>query len=89
MKRMMLLLLVLTTTGCIELPIRPNPDAKFMKEPKTAAAKAPTNQTPAPAMDAPPVTPEQVNDGNAPQMLNALREEMDHAANEHATEPKP
>ena len=51
MKRMMLLLLVLTTTGCIELPIRPDPDAKFMKEPKTAAAKAPTNQTPAPAME--------------------------------------
>jgi hypothetical protein len=82
MKRIMILLLVLTATGCIELPIRPDPDAKFMKTTKPADAK---EAAPALVKEEPPVAPEQVNDGNAPQMLNALREELDHAA----TEPKP
>ncbi len=85
MKRMMLLLLVLTATGCIELPIRPEPDAKFMKTAKPAAA---TETPPAPEKETPPVAPDQVNDANAPQMLDALREELDHAA-AHPSEPKP
>jgi hypothetical protein len=86
MKRMMLLLLVLTATGCIELPIRPEPDAKFMKTTKTSdvkEAKLP------PVKEPPAVAPEQVNDANAPQMLDALREEMDRAAAERPSEPKP
>jgi hypothetical protein len=85
MKRTMLLLLVLTATGCIELPIRPEPDAKFMKKTKSADAK---ESAPAPVKEAPPVAPEQVNDANAPQMLDALREEIDRAA-AHPSEPKP
>jgi hypothetical protein len=85
MKRMMLLLLVLTATGCIELPIRPEPDAKFMKTTKPADAK---ESAPMPVKEAPPVAPEQVNDANAPQMLDALREEIDRAA-AHPSEPKP
>jgi hypothetical protein len=86
MKRTILLLLVLTATGCIELPIRPEPDAKFMKTPKPADAK---ETTPAPVKEVPPVAPEQVNDANAPQMLDALREEIDHAAAQRSSEPTP
>ncbi len=83
MKRMMILLLTLTVTGCIELPIRPEPDAKFMKPAKPAPdAKEPTLP---PMAEAPPVAPDQVNDANAPKVLEALREELDRAA----TQPKP
>lgn len=86
MKRTLLLVLVLTATGCIELPIRPEPDAKFMKTTKTSEVK---ESTPAGAVrEAPAVAPEQVNDANAPQMLDALREELDRAAVRSA-EPKP
>jgi hypothetical protein len=86
MKRTMLLLLVLTATGCIELPIRPDPDAKYMKTTKTSDAKEPAQ---APVKEVPAVAPDQVSDGNAPQVLDALREELDHAANERSPEPKP
>ncbi len=86
MKRMMLILLILTTTGCIELPIRPEPNAKFMKPSKAPDADAPISTTP--VVEAPAVAPEQVSDGNAPQVLNALRDEMDRAAVRSA-EPKP
>jgi len=86
MKRTMLLLLVLTATGCFELPIRPEPDAKFMKTTKTSDVK---ESMPAPVKETPPVAPEQVTDANAPQMLDALREEMDRAATERTSEPKP
>jgi hypothetical protein len=85
MKRTMLLLLILTATGCIELPIRPEPDAKFMKPPKTSDAQV---VTPTPMKEAPAVAPDQVNDGNAPQVLDALREELDHEA-ARSPEPKP
>ena len=84
MKRTILLLLVLTT-GCIELPIRPEPDAKFMKPTKTSDAKEPTPEF---VREAPAVAPEQVSDANAPQMLEALREELDRAA-VRSPEPKP
>ena len=86
MKRMMLLLLVVTATGCIELPIRPEPDAKFMKTTKPADVK---ESMPTPVKEVAPVAPEQVNDANAPQMLDALREEIDHAAAQRSSEPKP
>jgi hypothetical protein len=85
MKRTLLLLLILTTTGCIELPIRPDPDAKFMKTTKTSDVK---EATPTPVKEAPAVAPEQVSDGDAPQVLDALREELDHEA-AHSPEPKP
>jgi hypothetical protein len=84
MKRTMLLLLVLTATGCIELPIRPEPNATYMKTTKTADAIVPT---PAPVKEVPAVAPDQVSDGNAPQVLDALRDELDHAAG--APAPKP
>jgi hypothetical protein len=86
MKQTMLLLLLLTATGCIELPIRPEPNATYKKAPKTPDAKA---TTPAPTMELPAVAPDQVSDGNASQVLDALREELDRAANERSTEPKP
>ena len=86
MKRMMLLLLVVTATGCIELPIRPEPDAKFMKTTKPADVKEPA---PALVKEAPAVAPDQVNDANAPQMLDALREEIDRAATQRSSDPKP
>lgn len=72
MKRtgILLLALALTATGCVELPIRPD-----AKPPRPADA-------PALVPAAPPVTPEMVNDNNAPQMLRALRNEMDRAADE-------
>jgi hypothetical protein len=85
MKRTLLLLLVLTATGCIELPIRPEPDAKFMKPTKTSEVK---EAMPAPLKEMPAVAPEQVSDANAPQMLDALREELDNAAG-RSSEPKP
>jgi hypothetical protein len=74
----LLLALALTATGCVELPT--------WTETKPPPAK---DTTPLVPLDAPPVQPEQVNDGNARQMLDALRNELDRAANEPAMRPNP
>ena len=76
MKRAGILLLALAfaAAGCVELPIRPPAN------PPPAKASVPT------APEPPPVRPEQVNDGNARQALDALRDELDRAA---AAEPAP
>ncbi len=64
----LILALALTVTGCVELP-------------KTAEMKAPPKEAkPAAVVDAPPVLPEQVEDGNARQALDALRDELNRAA---------
>ncbi len=71
--RSLLLALAFAATGCVELPIRP--------ETKPApAAKESARFTPEP----PAVRPEQVNDGNARQALDGLRDELDRAADEPA-----
>jgi hypothetical protein len=69
-----LLALALTITGCVELPIRPD-----VKPPPSANGSA----TLVP-MAPPPVRPDQVNDGDARPALDALRGELDRAANEPA-----
>ncbi|HBI43064.1 MAG TPA: hypothetical protein DDY78_09440 [Planctomycetales bacterium] len=86
MKRTILFLLVLTATGCVELPIRPEPNATYKKATK---APAPEAAMPKPVMGLPSVAPDQVSDDNAPQVLDALREEMDRAASERSSSPKP
>jgi hypothetical protein len=85
MKRTLFLLLVLSATGCIELPLRPEPTATFGKAPKAPEIKA---TVPEPVTEAPPVSPDQVNDASAPKVLDALRQEMDRAAALPAA-PKP
>ena len=85
MKRALILLLVLSAAGCIELPLRPEPTATFGKAPKAPEVKV---IAPAPVMEAPPVSPDQVNDASAPKVLDALRQEMDRAAAQPAA-PKP
>ena len=79
MKRIGILLaaLALTAAGCIELPIRPE-----VKPPAVEAA-------PLVPVEPPPVQPDQVNDASAPQALNALRDELDRAANEPAAAARP
>jgi hypothetical protein len=73
MKRtgILLLALALTAAGCVELP--------KWTETKPPPAK---DTTPLVPITPPPVRPEQVNDANALQMLNALRDELDRAGNE-------
>ena len=69
----LLLALALASVGCVELPIRP--------ETKPApTAKESARFTPEPTA----VRPEQVNDGNARQALDGLRNELDRAADEPA-----
>ena len=77
MKRtgILLMALCLSAVGCVELPIR--------METKPPAREA----APVVRVEAPPVRPEQVNDADAPRVLNALRDELDRAANEPATSP--
>ena len=74
MKRtgILLLALALAATGCVELP--------------TWTETKPPAKEPAPLVpvEPPPVQADQVNDGNAAQALNALRDELDRAANEPA-----
>ncbi len=70
----LLLTLAFTAAGCVEMPMWTD-----TKPPP----KEPTRFTPEP----PEVRPEQVNDSNAHQALDALRDELDHAANEPAPEP--
>jgi hypothetical protein len=74
----LLLALALTATGCVELPkwteTKPQPPAK------ESTLLVPTE---------PPVLPEQVNDGNAHQALDALRNELDRAANDPAPSMRP
>jgi len=75
MKRtgILLLALALTATGCLEIPTQPD-----MKPPARESA-------PLVSVNPPPVKPEQVNDANARQSLDALRGELDRAANEPTT----
>ena len=80
MKRIGMLMLgvALAATGCVELPIRMDPKPR------------PAVESPAPAPTGlPPVTPEQVSDENAPNVLRSLREELDHAANERTQTAAP
>lgn len=74
----LMLLAALAGPGCLTLPA-PWKDAK-PEQPVTAE----NDVTPAP----PPVLPEQVNESNAREMLSALREELDYAANERPAAPK-
>ena len=74
MKRIgrLILLAALAGSGCMTLPplwIEAKPEQPDVVE--TTATTPP-----------PPVLPEQVNETNAKDMLNALREELDYAANE-------
>ena len=71
----LLLALTLTATGCVELPIK--------METKPHPAEPP----PLVPVERPPVTPDQVNDDNAPRVLSALRDELDRAADEPAPAP--
>ena len=73
MKRMgvLLMALALAATGCVELP--------QWTETKARHADAPPVR-----VEAPPVTADQVNDANAPRVLNALRDELDRAGDDKA-----
>jgi hypothetical protein len=73
----LILLTALAGPGCLTLP----PLWKDAKPEQPAAVE--TNLAPPP-----PVLPEQVNESNAKEMLNALREELDYAANERSATPK-
>ncbi len=73
----LLLALALAATGCVELPIRPE------TKPAPAAKEAPRF-----TVEPPEVRPEQVNDGNARQALDALRDELDRAGSEPAPGPR-
>lgn len=79
MKRLgtLLLALALTTTGCVELPTWADTKGKH-------AAEAP----PLVPVEAPPVTPDQVHDDNAPRVLSALRDELDRAADQRTPAPE-
>ena len=55
----------------VALPIQPKPPAKEL--------------TPLVAVEPPPVQPDQVNDANAKQAFDALRDELDNASNESPT----
>jgi hypothetical protein len=81
MKRIgrLILLAAFAGSGCMTLP-------PLWTEAKTEqpAAVETTDVAPPP----PPALPEQVNEANAKEMLNALREELDYAANERPTVPK-
>lgn len=71
MKRTGILLLALAlTAGCVEMPMQPDvkPSAK------ESALLVP--------VEPPPVRPDQVNDADAQKTLDALRNELDRAANE-------
>jgi hypothetical protein len=67
-----LLLAALGATGCIALP------------PQWMAGKEtlPVAEAPPPPPPPPVVQPDQVNEKNAAECLNALRDELDYAANE-------
>jgi len=72
----LLLTLALTATGCVELPIK-----------METKGSHPADPPPLVSVDRPPVTPDQVSDDNAPRVLNALRDELDRAADERTPAP--
>jgi hypothetical protein len=73
----LMLLAALAGPGCLTLP-------PMWKDAKPEQPAAPEVDVAPP----PPVLPEQVNESNAKEMLNALREELDYAANERPAAPK-
>jgi hypothetical protein len=70
-----LLALALTATGCVEMQTQTD-----VKQPLKESA-------PLVPVEAPPVRPDQVNDANARQSLDTLRDELDRAANEPTKAP--
>jgi hypothetical protein len=76
----LLLLAALAAPGCLTLP----PLWTDLQSDPSVVVE--TDRAPLPP---PPVLPEQVNEANAKEMLNALREELDYAATEPTPAPKP
>jgi hypothetical protein len=67
--RCLLLTLLLTGAGCLKLP-------SLVWEAKPPVKKEVEKPPPA------PVVPEEISEGNAGQMIDALQAELDYAANE-------